>query len=450
MYLILPHFNGVMSGQLSIDFFLNKQVFPVLCGLVLLLSAIPAWFISRKINNLSLQGYHAFFTGKKRRIIISTLSITQFAISIALIMAMLGINGQVDLIRQGGKAYRNLIQIGEWQNDGNTLKPFVNELRSRPDMEEITVTKSPLLGGYIRQTIIRDETGEENYFPMLQFTGNTSFLSAFHIELLQGLTPDEAVAHYAHPVYINERFAEMFVKDGESPIGKPLDGYDKDLIMPKDESAEQSHFIIAGIVRNFYTNSLEENVPLATIRIDNSDEAFFFVYIRLNPEKPEQLTKIKEIYEKHNPDHFFTYNDIYQDFIARNSKAFELSGLILMYALISLFLTCFGLFGMTMYATEQRTKEIGIRKINGATSLQIIYMLNRQFFIWITIAFVIAAPTTWYLLNRWLESYVYRASLNAGICLIALFAVLAISMLTVTWLSLKTATRNPVSALRDE
>jgi ABC-type transport system, involved in lipoprotein release, permease component len=451
MYLLLPYFNEVMSGKLTIGFFFNKQAFPVLCGFVFLLSAIPAWFVSRKINKLSLQGYHEFFTGKKRRIIISTLSIAQFAISIALIMAMLGINSQVNLIRQGGEGYRDLIQIGEWQNDdGNALKPFVAELRSRPDIEEITVAPSSLLYGSIRQMIVRSETGEENYYPLQQLIGNNRFLSTFHIELLQGFSPEEAASHYAHPAYINERFASVFVKDGENPIGKPLDSYDENSRRPKSESTEQTHYTIAGIVRDFYTNSLEEEVLLTTILIDNSDDSYFYVYIRLNPEKPEQLTTIKEIYEKHNPDKYFTYDNVYQAFIDRNSKTFEFSRLILMYALISIFLTCFGLFGMTMYATEQRTKEIGIRKVNGATSLQIIYMLNRQFIIWIAIAFIIAAPITWYLLNRWLESYVYRTSLNVGICLIAVLIVMAISLLTVTWFSLKTASQNPVTALRDE
>lgn len=92
-----------------------------------------------------------------------------------------------------------------------------------------------------------------------------------------------------------------------------------------------------------------------------------------------------------------------------------------MYSLISLFLTCCGLFGMALYATEQRTKEIGIRKVNGATSPQIMLLLNSQFISWIGISFIIAIPITWLLLNRWLENFVYHTDMNIGIYLISGF-----------------------------
>lgn len=449
MHWLLPYFNEVMSGRLNTTFFFNRQVLPVLCGFILILSVIPAWFISRKVNDLSLQDYRIFFTGKKRKAIIATLSITQFAISIALIMAMFGIHNQVNLIRQGGEGYQNLIEIGDWQPDNSYLKPFVAELRNQPDFENITVTQTSFLHSPIRQTIIRDEKGGEAYYSQLLFSGNTNFFSTFRIEILQGLTPEEAITHYARPVYINEKFAEILVREGENPIGSPINKYDSDR-KTQEKSEELAQPIIAGIVRNFYTNSLEEEIPLASIDIQPSEEAYNFVYLRLDPEKPQQLTTIQRIYEKSNPGRPFTFNNVYQDFITRNNKIFSLSRLILMYALISLFLTCFGLFGTSLYATEQRTKEVGIRKVNGATSWQIIKLLNRQFIGWIAIAFVIAVPGTWYWLDKWLESYVYRAPLHAGICISAGLVVLVISLLTVSWLSYKTASGNPIAALRDE
>jgi ABC-type antimicrobial peptide transport system permease subunit len=121
-----------------------------------------------------------------------------------------------------------------------------------------------------------------------------------------------------------------------------------------------------------------------------------------------------------------------------------------MYSLISLFLTCCGLFGMALYATEQRTKEIGIRKVNGATSPQIMLLLNSQFISWIGISFIIAIPITWLLLNRWLENFVYHTDMNIGIYLISGFFVLLITLLTVSWHSYKAASGNPVKVLRSE
>lgn len=116
-----------------------------------------------------------------------------------------------------------------------------------------------------------------------------------------------------------------------------------------------------------------------------------------------------------NPGKYFTYQDVYKEFMQRNSRTTELAELMIMYSLISIFLTCFGLFGMALYATEQRTKEIGIRKVNGANTLKIMLLLNKQFVIWIGIAFVIAIPITWLLLNRWLENFVYHTDISVFI-----------------------------------
>lgn len=121
-----------------------------------------------------------------------------------------------------------------------------------------------------------------------------------------------------------------------------------------------------------------------------------------------------------------------------------------MYSVISILLTCFGLFGMALYAIEQRTKEIGIRKVNGSTTWQIIKLLNRQFIIWIGIAFVVAVPITWWLLNQWMQSFVYRASFSVWTYIMSLLIVVGITLLTVSWHSFKAASGNPVRALRNE
>ncbi|MCD8268415.1 MAG: FtsX-like permease family protein [Parabacteroides sp.] len=105
---------------------------------------------------------------------------------------------------------------------------------------------------------------------------------------------------------------------------------------------------------------------------------------------------------------------------------------------------------MALYATEQRTKEIGVRKVNGATSPQIMLLLNRQFIAWIGIAFIIAIPVTWLLLNRWLENFAYHTDMSIGIYLASGLFVVLITLLTVSWHSYKAASGNPVKVLRNE
>ena len=407
--------------------------------------------MGRKISGLSGAGYREFFTGNKKRKIVTSLSIIQYVISIGLIIATLTVNDQLHFIRQGGDNYKNLIEIGDWMEDGSYIRPFARELKKHPEIAQASIAGGSILNSWIQQVVLTDENGNEKYTSQINYFGESDFLGALQLKLKRGLPPDKAVEKYARPVYVNEKFVELLVAKGEDPIGKPLNLFDKDLNKDYADTDNLPVSTIAGIVDNLYTNTLEQEVNPFTIQINNSpDNAFNYIYIRLNGNQEKALATVREVWNKVNPGQYFTYRDVYRTFLQRNEKTTELSRLLLMYSVISIFLTCFGLFGMALYATEQRTKEIGVRKVNGATSPQIMLLLNRQFITWIGSAFIIAIPITWLLLNRWLENFVYRTDISLGIYLISGLFVLFITLLTVSWHSYKAASANPVKALRSE
>ena len=209
---------------------------------------------------------------------------------------------------------------------------------------------------------------------------------------------------------------------------------------------------ICGIVSDIYINTLEEEVMPALIYLsDASAKNFQMLYVKLDEKrKKEGMEAIRTVWEKVNPSEYFTYVDVYAGFMQRNRKTTDMANLLLMYAIISIFLTCFGLFGMALYATEQRTKENGIRKVNGASTGNIMLLLLRQFAGWIAIAFVIAVPVTWLLLNRWLEGFANRVSVAPIHFLLGGLTVLVITLLTVGWHSYRAASSNPVKSLRSE
>lgn len=450
---LLPLFNSIVNGQMHTSFFFNWQSLPLICGFILLLSVLPAAYMSKKISGLSGAGYKEFFTGNKKRKIVTSLSIAQYVISIGLIIATLTVNDQIQFIRNGGENYKNLIEIGNWMEDNSYLRPFARELRNHPEIAQVSLAGGSILNSWIQQIVLKNEDGSENYIPLINYFGEPSILDALQLKLLKGISPDKALETYARPVYINEKFAEILVGKGENPIGQPLKAFDKEYEEGnKDHSTTHMPVTtIAGIVDNLYTNSLEEEVYPFTIHLNNSEQsAFNYIYIRLSGDKEKSITTIRQIWDKVNPGNYFSYQDVYQNYLLRNHKATALSQLLGMYSIISIFLTCFGLFGMALYATEQRTKEIGIRKVNGATNTQIMLLLNRQFIHWTGIAFVIAIPITWLLLNRWLESFVYRTDMSVGIYLISGVFVLLITLLTVSWHSYKAASSNPVRILRSE
>lgn len=447
---LLPVFNSIVNGRLHTAFFFNWQSLPLICGFILLLSVVPAAYMSRKISGLSSAGYKEFFTGNKKRRIVTSLSIAQYVISIGLIIATLTVNDQIGFIRKGGENYKNLIEIGNWLEDGSYIRPLARELKNHPEIAHVSLAGGSILDSWIVQTVLKNEDGSERYVPQLNYFGDSSILDALQVKLLEGLPPDKALEKYARPVYMNEKYAELLVSKGEDPIGKPLS------VLEFNNNSEDSAdgtpvTTVAGIVSNLYTNSLENEVYPFTVQINNSEKSTFnYIYIRLNGDKEKSIATIRQVWNKVNPGKYFSYQDVYQYFLSRNHKATELSQLLLMYSFISIFLTCFGLFGMALYATEQRTKEIGIRKVNGATSSQIMLLLNRQFINWISIAFVIAIPITWSLMNRWLESFVYRTEIGIGIYLTGGLFVLFITLLTVSWHSYKAASGNPVNVLKSE
>jgi ABC-type multidrug transport system fused ATPase/permease subunit len=452
MYDLIPVFNSILSGQMKASFIFSGQVMPVLIGLILILSILPAIYVSRKMSVLSRQHYLDLTGGKKKQGLITTLSIIQFAISIALIVATLTVNNQIGLIRQGGEAYRGLIEIEDLSGGNKQEKPFIEELRSHPELGEINTAAMPMFNYAVRQIVITNPDGSEHYLTLVQLFWDTDFLSTFHIGLQQGLQPKEALERFARPVYINQRFADIFVSKEENPIGKPVKSFDieYDSNNKEDGSKENPITTIAGVVDNFFIGSLEQEVSPTIIHVNYDVGKYNVAYFRLDANHPDRLNQVKQIWENHHPGQLFTYKHVYDGFIDMNQKAFGLAELLLMYSLISIFLTCFGLFGIALYAAEQRTKEIGIRKVNGATIWQIVTLLNKQFLIWIGIAFFITVPVIWLLLNQWLQGFVYRTEISVSAFLLALFIVTGIALLTVSWHSYKAASHNPIKALRNE
>lgn len=446
---LLPVFNGIVSGRMEASFFFSGQVLPVIGSFILLLSLVPAAYMSRQIAGLSQSGYRTFFTGNKKRRIVTVLTVAQFAISIGLVFATFVVRGQLNLIREGGKGYRDLIEIGEWQGRyRGSIELFARELRRYPEIGEVTLNKGSVLFFGLRQIVIRDDDGRETYYSLGQFAGDTTLLHTLRLPVLQGLSPSRALAAYSSPVYINRPYARLMIPPGENPVGKPLRLYDSDFAQM--EKAEETPVVIAGVIGDLHTQTLEKEViPALTYVSDRGP--YDFILIRLQgADKRKALARVRQVAEQIYPDDYFTYEDVYATYLSYNRKTIEFAGLLLMYSLISLLLTASGLFGMALYALEQRTKEIGIRKVNGATTAGIMLLLNHRFIAWVTIAWILATPLTWYILNEWLAHFAYRTGITFGTALASGLIVAVVTLLTVTWHSYRAATTDPVRVLRSE
>ena len=164
----------------------------------------------------------------------------------------------------------------------------------------------------------------------------------------------------------------------------------------------------------------------------------------------EVLTFLKRTWEEFNKDYPFDYFWMEDDFTKQYETEIRTSKILTIFSLLSLFVASLGLFGLISFTAEKRTKEIGIRKVNGAKVSEILTMLNRDFIKWVAIAFVVACPIAYYAMNKWLENFAYKTTLSWWIFALAGLLALGIALLTVSWQSWRAATRNPVEALRYE
>lgn len=440
----LAMFNGLLGSRLTMGFFFSSRMLPWLLVFVLVMSVVPAWYISRRLSRLSFSQYRTLYGGRRKQRFVAVLVTVQFAISIGLLLATLTARRQMRLTERQADRYADCIEIGD--GFGAPLAPLKAELEKRVQgIESVTLSNGPVLNAWIRQLTVKRPDGSEVHTNLLALEGDTSLLHTLRMEQLSGERPARLLEQMARPVLVNESFVRQLVPAGTDPVGRSLREFDAE--------ADDSLAVVAGVVRDFSVNSLEEAVtPLVVSLLSESGlQKAACLQIRLRPEsRTEALQQIESVWDEMNPGQPFRYTDMHQDFMERNEKVLSLSHLLTFYALIGLLLTGFGLFGIAWYATRQRIREISIRKVHGATRGQIIWLLNKPFCLYAAVAYVLAMPVAWWLMQRWLEQFAYRAPLSVGIFVWPLVVVWGVSALIVCLQGWMLSRVKAVEAMKNE
>ena len=440
----LAVFNGLLGSRLTMGFFFSSRMLPWLLLFVLVMSVVPAWYISRRLSRLSFSQYRTLYGGRRKQRFVAVLVTVQFAISIGLLLATLTARRQMRLTERQADRYADCIEIGD--GFGAPLAPLKAELEKRVQgIESVTLSNGPVLNAWIRQLTVKRPDGSEVHTNLLALEGDTSLLHTLRMEQLSGERPARLLEQMARPVLVNESFVRQLVPAGTDPVGRSLCEFDAE--------ADDSLAVVAGVVRDFSVNSLEEAVtPLVVSLLSESGlQKAACLQIRLRPEsRTEALQQIESVWDEMNSGQPFRYTDMHREFMERNEKVLSLSHLLTFYALIGLLLTGFGLFGIAWYATRQRIREISIRKVHGATRGQIIWLLNKPFCLYAVVAYVLAMPVAWWLMQRWLEQFAYRAPLSVGIFVWPLVVVWGVSALIVCLQGWMLSRVKAVEAMKNE
>lgn len=439
----ISFFNELLVSHLDFRFFFSGQMLPLLLLFALIMTIVPAWYISRKLSSLSFNEYKTLYGGKRKQRFIGLLVIIQFTISIGLIFATLTANEQISLIKNQAYCYENRIEIGSmFSKPAATLK---TELKNNvPGIESISLSSGSILNAWMRELRVKQPDSSEKKSFLLMLFSDIDFMKTMDIQLIAGSSPEEAQKEYAYPVFVNESYVKTLIPAGVNPIGRHMKEFDQ---------FTDSFYVIGGIIKDFPINSLENEITPVMLHMPTADKVknANYLHIKLNPEtREETLNQIARTWERMNPGEVFQYTDIYQDFIKRNDKVLSFTKVLTCYSLIGLLLTCFGLFGISWYASRQRMREISIRKIHGASSLQIIWLLNKPFCLQVFIAYILAIPIVYWTMLHWREQFAYRASLSVADFLLPIVIVWGISIITVCLQGYFLNKRNLLDSIKTE
>ena len=439
--LVLPSFNILAKTTIRIPFS-NAFFWFIMVSYVLLTGLLagsrPAFYLSSFQPVKVLKG--AMQVGKSATLPRKILVVLQFTSSIALIISTIIVYQQIQHARNRPRGYdpNRLITSGAGRPKYEALK---HDVLQTGVVSSMTKSLSPATDIYSHNTIddwpgklpneplslAMNALADTDYFKTLgiQFTEGRNFAGNFGIDSVNVILNEAAVKR-------------MRLKE---PINKSITW---------SLSNAPNHLRIIGVVKDALTNA-PFSAAEPTMFIFQPDWTFSLMY-RLSPTVNTQvaLAALKPIFNKHNPDYPFEYHFADENYAAKFDLELLIGRLAGIFSVLAVFISCLGLFGLAAYVAEQRTKEIGIRKVLGASVSQVFLLLTKDFVVLVVISCVIASPIAFYLLYNWLQNYYYRISIGPWVFIVSAILAIVITVVTISFQAVKAAIANPVKSLRTE
>ncbi len=445
---LLPAFNNLTEKHIAFDFIQRPWLIAILIGFTILTGLLsglyPAFFLSAFSPVRVLKGQ--LTSGAGGKLLRNGLVTFQFSTSILLIVGVLVVYRQLDFIQHKDLGYdrEQVLILNGTQSLGDKAQILKNEILQLPKVTHCTVTGYlPTNGNGNNNGFFKDRnTSAENAISLNDWKVDAGYIPTLGIRMAAGRNFREGSPADSNAVIINQSAAKML------GFANPIDQNLYTVDVSDGASKGLTDWKIIGVVEDFNFENLRNKVePLVLIQSNYSGNISFRLQ---NGDVQGTLAEIQAIWQKNGPGLPFDYEFMNEQFDQMYRSDRRTGVLALLAAGIAIFVACLGLFGLAAFTAERRTKEIGIRKVLGASVAGITGLLAKDFLKLVVIAIVIASPIAYYFMNKWLADFAYRIDIQWWMFVTAGLAAMLIAFLTVGFQSVKAALANPVESLRSE
>jgi putative ABC transport system permease protein len=442
--LFLPTFRNFTAKPLPIRDLLDPTIvlgiLAVSLATGLLSGSYPALFLSSFRPVAVLKGGRV--SGRAGGAFRKVMVVLQFSLSVVLIIGTTVIYSQVRFIKTKSLGFdkEHLLYVRLEGKLLESLVPLKNEILRFPGVQSVTATSHSPTGVYNNGHDWDWDGRDPNVNPLVTYFGvDPDFLKTFKMELAQGESFLPATGHSMTSVIINECFAGI--------MGLPS-------VLGARLSQPGMQLRVIGVVKDFHFTPVNQEIGPVIIYYDptyKSFQTYRYLFVRLNPGPvPAALAHIEKAVKSLNPGFPFAYRFLDDDYDRMYRGVEREMDVVRTFTILAILISCLGLFGLAAYTAEQRTKEIGIRKVMGASDAGIMALLSKEYAKWVLVANVLAWPVAYFLMKAWLQGYYYRIKLGWPIFLLAAAVSVVIAQLTVSFQALKAARTDPVNSLRYE
>jgi putative ABC transport system permease protein len=438
-WLLLPQFNQLTGKDIQLHF--DTQLIMMLIGITLFTGLVsgsyPALYLS-KFNPLAilkgkLSSSFAELVARKGLVVF------QFTLSVVLIVSVLVVYKQIQFIQSTTPGYNkdNVIRFDSEGKLAGNEEAFTAELRKLPGVVNASFTQHNLVGrNYGTAALNWDgkNPSQDVYFE--GFFGGFNFIETMGMQMAAGRSFSKSFGADGNKVMINE--AAVKAMHITNPVGRTIRIFNNPVQ-------------VVGVVKDFHFESLHEVVRPSFILLAQGTSPYFKIMVRLKgTQQKETIAQIQKLYENYNPGFPFTFGYLDEAYQKQYETEVRVSTLSKYFSFLAILISCLGLFGLVAFTAQKRQKEIGIRKVIGASVNSITLMLTQDFLKLVAIAVLIAFPVAWYMMHQWLQGFAYRIDIGPLVFVIAGLSIIAITVLTVGFQAIKAAIANPVKSLRSE